>query len=128
MIIYQTRYTLLALEGTIPVVVQIQKSSTYYISGSIIILLHYILCGFYMNEYKVIYWEDDSGALSFGTSVQSKFQNEINELAQDGWVVKCSNTTTIAQTNTDKSRISVYALLEREKIPAAFRERSKNRS
>jgi hypothetical protein len=81
-----------------------------------------------MNEYKVVYWEDDAGGLAFGVSVKSKFQNEINELAQEGWSVKCSNTTTIPQTNADKSRISVYALLEREKIPAAFRERSKNRS
>jgi hypothetical protein len=79
-----------------------------------------------MNEYKVIYWEDDTGDLSFGTSVKSNFQNEINELAQEGWVVKFSNTTTIPQTNTGKTRISAYALLEREKIPAAFRERSKN--
>jgi hypothetical protein len=80
-----------------------------------------------MNEYKVVYWEDDPGDSSFGTSVRSKFQNELNELAQEGWVVKCSNTTTIPQTNTGKSRIGAYALLEREKIPAAFRERSKNR-
>jgi len=80
-----------------------------------------------MNEYKVVYWEDYSGELSFGTSVKLKFQNEINELAQEGWIVKCSNTTTIPQTNTEKRRISAYALLEREKIPAAFRERSKNR-
>jgi hypothetical protein len=81
-----------------------------------------------MNEYKVVYWEDDSGDSFFGTSVKSKFQNEINELAQEGWVVKCSNTTTIPQLNTEKMRISAYALLEREKIPAAFRDRSKNRS
>ncbi len=80
-----------------------------------------------MYEYKVVYWEDDSGDLSFGTSVKSKFQNEINELAQEGWIVKCSNTTTMPQTNPEKTRISAYALLEREKIPAAFRERSKNR-
>jgi hypothetical protein len=79
-----------------------------------------------MNEYKVVYWEDDSGD-SFGASVKSKFQNEINELAQEGWVVKCSNTTTISQMKTEKIRISAYALLEREKIPAPFRERSKNR-
>jgi hypothetical protein len=80
-----------------------------------------------MNEYKVVYWEDDAGETSFGTSVKSRFQNEINELAQDGWVVKCSNTTAMPQTSTEKTRISAYALLEREKIPAAFRERSKNR-
>jgi hypothetical protein len=80
-----------------------------------------------MNEYKVVYWEDDFGESSFGASVKSKFQNELNELAQEGWVVKSSNTTTIPQANTGKSRISAYALLEREKIPAAFRERSKNR-
>lgn len=80
-----------------------------------------------MNEYKVVYWEDDSGELSFGASVKSKFQNEINELAQEGWAVKSSNTTIIPQTSTEKSRIGAYALLEREKIPAPFRERSKNR-
>lgn len=80
-----------------------------------------------MNEYKVVYCEDDSGESAFGVCVKSKFQNEINELAQEGWIVKYSNTTTIPQTNTGKSRISAYALLEREKIPAAFRERSKNR-
>jgi hypothetical protein len=80
-----------------------------------------------MYEYKVVFFEDDSGELSFGASVKSKFQNEINELAQEGWVVKYSNTTTIPQTNPEKTRISAYALLEREKIPAAFRERSKNR-
>jgi hypothetical protein len=77
-----------------------------------------------MNEYKVVYWEDDS--VSFAASVKSKFQNEINELAQEGWAVKCSNTTTIPQENTEKNRISAYALLERERIPAPFRERSKN--
>ena len=80
-----------------------------------------------MYEYKVVYWEDISGDFSFGTSVKSRFQNEINELAQEGWTVKFSNTTTISQTNTER-RISAYALLEREKIPAPFRERSKNRS
>jgi|GEM_PF-4815182 hypothetical protein len=77
-----------------------------------------------MNEYKVVYWEDGAGD-SFGVSVKSKFQNEINELAQEGWVVKCSNTTTIPQTNAEEIRISAYALLQREKIPAPFRERSK---
>jgi hypothetical protein len=80
-----------------------------------------------MNEYKVVYWEDDSGE-TVGTTMKSKFQNEINKLAQEGWVVRCSNTTTIPQTNTEKIRISAYALLERENIPAPFRERSKNRS
>ena len=80
-----------------------------------------------MYEYRVVYWEDISGDFSFGTSVKSRFQNEINELAQEGWAVKFSNTTTISQKNTER-RISAYALLEREKIPAPFRERSKNRS
>jgi len=81
-----------------------------------------------MNEYKVVYWEDDSGEFAFGTSVKSRFQNEINELAQEGWVVKSSNTATLPQTNTERRRNSAYALLEREKIPAPFRERSKNRT
>jgi hypothetical protein len=81
---------------------------------------------FNMYEYKVVYWEDVSGDFSFGTSVKSRFQNEINELAQDGWVVKFSNTLMLSQTNTER-RISAYALLEREKIPAPFRDRSKNR-
>ncbi|MCW4024757.1 MAG: DUF4177 domain-containing protein [Candidatus Bathyarchaeota archaeon] len=82
---------------------------------------------FKLYEYKVVYWEDASGEFSFGTSVKSRFQNEINELSQEGWVVKFSNTAALPQTNTER-RISAYALLEREKIPAPFRERSKNRS
>jgi hypothetical protein len=80
-----------------------------------------------MYEYKIVYWEDDSGDFSFSISVKLRFQNEINELAQEGWVVKFSNTIALPQTNTEKRRISAYALLEREKIPAPFRERSKNR-
>ncbi len=81
-----------------------------------------------MNEYKVVYWEDTSGEFSFGTSVISKFQKEINDLAQEGWVVKFSNITALSQTNNERRGISAYALLKREIIPAAFRERSKNRS
>ncbi|MGD6851913.1 MAG: DUF4177 domain-containing protein [Candidatus Bathyarchaeia archaeon] len=81
-----------------------------------------------MNEYKVVYWEDDSGEYSFGTTIKSRFEREINELAQEGWVVKQSNTSTLPQSNTERRRISAYALLEREKIPAPFRARSKNSS
>jgi hypothetical protein len=77
-----------------------------------------------MNEYKVVYWEDDTGEFSFGTSVKSRFEQEINE---EGWVVKFSNMASIPPTNTER-RIGVYALLEREEIPAPFRARSKNRS
>ena len=79
-----------------------------------------------MNEYKVIYWEDDAGEFSFGTSVKSRFEKEINELAQEGWIVKVSNIATLPQTNNERRRVSAYALLEREKIPAPFRPRSKN--
>ncbi len=81
-----------------------------------------------MNEYKVVYWEDTSGEFAFGTSVKTRFQQELNELAQEGWVVKFSNITTLPQTNADRRSVSVYALLEREIIPAPFRERSKKRS
>jgi hypothetical protein len=31
--------------------------------------------------------EDESGEFSFGTTVKSRFKREINELAQEGWVV-----------------------------------------
>jgi hypothetical protein len=78
-----------------------------------------------MNEYKVVYWEDNSGEFAFGTTVQSKFQQEINELAHEGWNVKFSNIATLPQTNNERRGISAYALLEREIIPQAFRERSK---
>ena len=78
-----------------------------------------------MNEYKVVYWEDNSGEFAFGTSVKSKFQQEINELAQEGWVVKFSNIATLPQTNSERRGISAYALLEREVIPSVFRGRSK---
>ncbi len=78
-----------------------------------------------MNEYRVVYWEDTSGEFAFGTSVKSKFQQEINQLAQDGWTVKFSNIATLPQNNTERRCISAYALLEREIIPAAFRERPK---
>ncbi len=81
-----------------------------------------------MNEYKVVYWEDNSGEFAFGTSVKSKFQKEINELAQEGWVIKFSNIVALPQTNSERRGISAYALLEREIIPSAFRERSKNSS
>jgi hypothetical protein len=81
-----------------------------------------------MNEYKVVYWEDTSGEFSFGTSVKSKFQQEVNELAHEGWIVKFSNMATLPHTNSERRGISAYALLEREIIPTAFRERSKNRS
>ena len=74
-----------------------------------------------MNEYKVVYWEDESGELSFARTVKSTFQKELNELAQEGWVVKSSNIITLSQANTEKTKIGVYALLEREKIPAPFR-------
>ena len=80
-----------------------------------------------MYEYKVAYWEDETRDFCFGTSVNSRFQKEINELSQEGWVVKFSNLAALPPTNAER-RISVYALLEREKIPAPFRERSKNRS
>jgi len=78
-----------------------------------------------MNEYKVIYWEDISGEFSFGTSVKSRFEAEINQLAQEGWSVKFSNITTLPQTNNERRGISAYALLEREVIPAPFRGRDK---
>jgi hypothetical protein len=81
-----------------------------------------------MYEYKVVYWEDETGELCFGTSVKSRFQQEINDLSQEGWVVKFSNLAALPPTNAEKKSISVYALLEREKIPAPFRERSKNTS
>lgn len=81
-----------------------------------------------MNEYKVVYWEDTSGEFSFGTSVKSKFQQEINDLAREGWIVKFSNIAALPQTNNERRSIGAYALLEREIIPAAFRERSKSRS
>lgn len=77
-----------------------------------------------MIEYKVVYWEDDSGE-TFGTTIKSKFQNEINQLAQEGWVVKFSNLVVLPQTNAERRGISAYALLEREIIPAPFRERQK---
>ncbi len=78
-----------------------------------------------MNEYKVVYWEDTSGEFCFGSSVKSRFQQEINELANEGWIVKFSNIATLPQTNTERRSVSAYALLEREIIPAPFRERSK---
>ena len=78
-----------------------------------------------MNEYRVVYWEDNSGEFYFGTSVKSRFQQEINDLANEGWIVKFSNIATLPQTNTDRRGVGAYALLEREIIPEAFRERSK---
>jgi hypothetical protein len=78
---------------------------------------------FGMNEYRVIYWEDVSGEFSFGTSIKSRFEDQINKLAQEGWAVKFSNITTLPQTNNERRGISVYALLEREVIPAPFRGR-----
>ena len=80
-----------------------------------------------MNEYRVVYWEDTSGEFSFGTSVKSRFQQEINDLAHDGWIVKFSNIAALPQTNNERRSIAAYALLEREIIPAAFREHSKSR-
>jgi hypothetical protein len=79
-----------------------------------------------MNEYKVVYWEDNSGESAFGATVKSKFQKEINELAQDGWIVKFSNVAILNQGNGEKALMSAYALLEREVIPAPFRGRSKD--
>jgi hypothetical protein len=81
-----------------------------------------------MNEYKVVYWEDSSGEFAFGTSVKSKFQQEINQLAQEGWIVKYSNIAALPQSNVERRCISAYALLEREIIPSAFRGRSKTGS
>ncbi len=81
-----------------------------------------------MNEYKVVYWEDNAGEFSFGISVASKFERELNQLAQDGWVVKFSNIATLPQTNSERRGISAYALLEREIIPAPFRGQTKNSS
>jgi hypothetical protein len=79
-----------------------------------------------MFEYKVVYWEDTQGEAGFVATVKTKFQKEINELAQDGWLVKSSNIASL-QGNAGKFTISAYALLEREMIPAPFRERSKTR-
>ena len=70
-----------------------------------------------MNEYKAVYWEDVSGDFTFGVSIKTKFQQEINDLAQEGWVVKFSNIAVLPQTNNERRGISAYALLEREKIP-----------
>ncbi len=81
-----------------------------------------------MNEYKVVYWEDNSGEFCFGSSVKSKFQQEINELAHEGWIVKFSNIAALPPTNSERRAVSAYALLEREVIPAAFREKPQNRS
>jgi hypothetical protein len=81
-----------------------------------------------MNEYKVVYWEDSSGEFNFGVTAKSKFQQEINDLANDGWTVKFSNIAVLPQTNNERRGVSAYALLEREKIPAPFRERSKTGS
>lgn len=79
-----------------------------------------------MIEYKVVYWEDTSEESAFRITVKSKFQQEINELAQDGWIVKFSNLATLPQSGTEKSCISAYALLEREIIPAPFRKNVNN--
>jgi hypothetical protein len=81
-----------------------------------------------MNEYRVVYWEDNAGEFAFGTSVKSKFQQEINLLAQEGWTVKFSNIATLPQSSVERRFICAYALLEREIIPPAFRGRSKNSS
>jgi hypothetical protein len=78
-----------------------------------------------MIEYRVVYWEDTSGEFSFGTTVTTKFQQEINELAQEGWVVKLSNIAGLPQTNAERRSVSAYALLEREKMSAPFRARPK---
>jgi hypothetical protein len=80
---------------------------------------------FVMIEYRVVYWEDTSGEFAFGTTVTTKFQQEINELAQEGWVVKLSNITGLPQTNAERRSVSAYALLEREVMPAPFRARTK---
>jgi hypothetical protein len=71
-----------------------------------------------MYEYKVVYWEDVSGEFTFGVSIKTKFQQEINELAREGWVVKLSNIAALAQTNNERRGISAYALLEREIVVA----------
>lgn len=81
-----------------------------------------------MNEYRVVYWEDTSGEFAFGTTVKSKFQQELNQLAQEGWTVKFSNIATLPQSNVERRCISAYALLEREIIQAPFRGRNKNSS
>jgi hypothetical protein len=81
-----------------------------------------------MYEYKVVYWEDTSGEFTFGTSVKSRFQQEINQLSQEGWVVKFSNIASLPQTNNERRSVSAYALLEREIIPAPFREHPKSSS
>jgi hypothetical protein len=83
---------------------------------------------FCLNEYKVVYWEDASDESAFRVTVRSKFQQEINELAQDGWVVKFSNIATFLRSSAEKSCIGAYALLEREIIPAPFRKGSKTTS
>ena len=53
-------------------------------------------------------------------------KRNLNELAQEGWAVKSSNITALPQANAEKTKISAYALLEREKIPAPFRAHAKN--
>ena len=80
---------------------------------------------FSMNEYKVVYLEDTSGESSVGTSMKTRFETEINRLAQEGWTVKFSNIVALPQTSAEKRGISAYALLEREVIPAPFRGRQR---
>jgi hypothetical protein len=83
---------------------------------------------FVMIEYRVVYWEDTSGEFAIGTTVKTKFLQEINDLAQEGWVVKLSNITGLPQTNAERRSVSAYALLEREVIPAPFRSQPKTGS
>ncbi len=45
-----------------------------------------------MNEFKVVYWGDESGDYLL-ENIKSSFEKELNELAQDEWVVKFSNIT-----------------------------------
>jgi hypothetical protein len=79
-----------------------------------------------MYEYKVVYWEDSSGEFTFGVTIKSRFEHEVNELAQEGWVVKYSNIAISPQTSNERRIIiSAYALLEKENIQAPFRETPK---
>jgi hypothetical protein len=62
-----------------------------------------------LKEYKHIFSRSTIGQFE---DRLLDFENMVNKLAKDGWVVKFSNTTALP---SELVEMTVYALLEREK-------------
>jgi hypothetical protein len=66
-----------------------------------------------LKEYRVVYYNAETYKVD--ATIVPEFQNIINRLATEGWLVKFSNITSIPEGEVQSApTISAYALLERD--------------